>query len=219
LEKGDQVIEADVPKIRLALIPSPVEAADIDDLGEAPQGDAVTPAKLDEQRRDVELPVDMVMRVDVRRDLPGHVREHVELPLELQSLRSKVEIEDPIACGEVHVKAETQVRMFPCQSGCRRGSWHVDHEARAGHDPSFVRLDYSSVGPLVPAKVICVDDQTAFVRCNTGRIRRIAGCGRRWPEKHDGRHGGQLGEKVSAREPSRPSFQTNRAGPEVVRFL
>src|SRR4029077_14873212 len=120
--------------------------------------------------------MDMVMRVDVRQDLPDHVCEHAALPFEFLPLRSKIaEVDDLIAGGEVHVKAETQVWIFACQSACRLGSWHVDHEARTGHDPALVRRDYAPVGPLVPTKVIGVDDQAAFAS-------RIAGCGRPWPE-------------------------------------
>jgi len=113
-QEGDQVLRADVPNICLTVVPLPVELTDIGDLRKAPKGDAVGSAQLDEQRHDVELPMDMVVRVDVCRDLPSHIREHVELPFEFLPQRSKVaQIWDPTARREVYMKAETQSSMLP----------------------------------------------------------------------------------------------------------
>src|SRR5260370_36834905 len=104
-----------MPNIGLTGVPLPVELTDIGDLRKAPKGNAVGPAEVDEQRHDVELPMDMVVRVDVCRDLPSYIRKHVELPFELLPQRAKVApIWKPTARGEVWMKAQPQVGRPPC---------------------------------------------------------------------------------------------------------
>ena len=104
----------------------------------------------------------VMMRVDVRRECAGQVAEDIELTFELPLLRPEVaRVERARARGEVHVQADAQPRMLA--SHPRRGARarHVDHEARAGHDPSLVSLDDAPGGPVVGAEVVGVDDQIA----------------------------------------------------------
>src|SRR5260370_33948740 len=82
-QEGDQIVRTDMAQIRFPMLPLPVEVSDVGDPGEAPQRDATIPAELDEERRKLGPPLDMVMRIDLRRALPAHLGEQIERPFGL----------------------------------------------------------------------------------------------------------------------------------------
>src|SRR5688500_5375198 len=190
LQQPDQRLGRDGVGIRTAVPRVSVEVATEADLRiDASERDAESVGGVHEDRSESGRPVDMMMRVEMRRVTADQAPKALELPFERRRgvfRRDRSRLPSPPAKpwtprgSELDVEPDREPCLFARVRGGLGGRARVHHQARTRDDPVLMRLDDPPVDALAEAEVVGVHDQQS-ARLHFVKYPRRTSCAVRRP--------------------------------------